>query len=115
MSHPPAGAEVVIGFGGFFARYDGDLALDRLAFEERGGEGADFFFRDVVLWASLAHAPAGIEEHDLVLARRGLTLRQHDDEAGGAGVVEEVVRQEDDAVNQVAVDELTCPPKPGPG
>jgi hypothetical protein len=59
----------------------------------------------IILRRSLLKLPAGVDQHDFSLAVFGFVFAEHDDDAGGAGVVEEVVGQEDDAVDEVLFDE----------
>ena len=46
----------------------------------------------VVLGVSLVHASAGVHEHNAVLVPLRFAFRQHNDDACGTGVVEQVVR-----------------------
>ena len=64
-----------------------------------------FSFGILFLGASLVHASAGVHEHNMALASLRLALRQHDDDFGGTGVVEQVVRQQNHAVDGVLLDE----------
>ena len=48
---------------------------------------------------------AGVDELHLALAVRGLSVGQHPDVGGDAGVVEEVERQRDDGFEPVVLDE----------
>src|SRR5581483_11597750 len=61
--------------------------------------------RQMVLRLPLGEALAGVNQHDLTLAGCGLALVENHDYAGRGGVVEEVVGQQDDALDEVVVDE----------
>lgn len=73
--------------------------------DQRVGKTLDAFLGNEVLGVALFEDLAGIDEEDLALAllRLGLVQKQHN--AGGGGVVEEVLRQVEDALDQVAVQE----------
>src|SRR4051794_2819389 len=59
----------------------------------------------MVLRPPLLISPARVEKKDLPLTSGRLSLVNDDDHAGGGRVVEQVLRQEDHAVDQIAVDE----------
>ena len=80
------------------------LALDRLALEIGGGERPNRILRNIIFRLALLDPPAGVEEEDSVLPRGRFAFTQHDDHAGGAGVVKKVVRQQDYAIDQIAID-----------
>ena len=60
---------------------------------------------DEVLGVALFEDLAGIDEENLPLPSVGLVPVEKEDDAGGGGVVEEVLGQVEDALDQVVVDE----------
>lgn len=59
----------------------------------------------MVLGFALGEPLARVEQGDRALLRLGLALVEHHDDASGRRVVEEVVGQQDDALDEIAVDE----------
>jgi hypothetical protein len=73
--------------------------------DEGVGDALDAGVGDEVLGVALFEDLAGVDEEDLALARLGLGLVQEQHDAGGGGVVEEVFRQVEHALDEVVVHE----------
>jgi hypothetical protein len=78
------------------------LVLPRL---ERFGYAVDAGGGDEILRIAFLNHLAGVDQEDLVLAVLWLGLIQEQKDTGGAGVVEQVRRQVDDAFDQILLDE----------
>ena len=81
-----------------------------LSYSMEPGDRVDLLVADPapLLAEALAHLHplrAGIDELDLALTRRLLAVRQHPDVGRYAGVVEELLRQRDDCLEPVVLDD----------
>lgn len=73
--------------------------------DEGVGDALNAFVRDEVLGVAFLKDLAGVDEEDFSFAVLQLGLVQEQDDAGGGGVVEEVFRQVEDALDEVVVHE----------
>ena len=73
--------------------------------DEDVGDALDAVVRDEVLGIALLEDLAGIDEENLALPSLRLGGVQEQDDARGTGVVEEVFRQVEHALDEVAIDE----------
>ena len=77
--------------------------LDRAAAQVGICDTRDILFSQMILGLSFGEFFGAVDEENLTLVLLGLVEDQ--DNAGGSGVVEQVFRQEDDALDQVSLDE----------
>jgi hypothetical protein len=73
--------------------------------DEGVGDALNAGLGDEVLGVALFEDLAGVDEEDPALPGLGLILVEKEDDAGGGGVVEEVLGQVEDALDEVVVDE----------
>ena len=73
--------------------------------DERVGDAVDAFGRDEVLGVALLEDLAGVDEENLTPPGFRLDFVEEEDDAGCAGVVEEVFGQIEDALDEVTVNE----------
>jgi len=100
-----AGGDVEIVLRDLLAADDARVFLHFLPPAEGPGDAADGVLGDVVLRVALGELAAGVEQKELVLALLRLGPVQHEDDAGSGGVVEQVLRQVDDALDDVLLHE----------
>ena len=100
-----AGGNVEVVLGDFLTGDDARILLLFLPRSEGVGYADNGVSGDVVLRVALAELAARVEQEEFALPLLRLCLVQHDNDAGGAGVVEEVFRQIEHALDQVLLHE----------
>ena len=100
-----AGRDVEVVLRNLLAGDDAAVFLHLAPRLEGVGDAGDGVLRDVVLRVALGEFGGGVEQEKFSFALLRLRLVQEEDDAGRGGVVEQVFRQIDDALDEVLLHE----------